>query len=197
MTGIMKSQLTGLAGTMAELKERVRIAVAGELGRAVGDAVRQVVEAVVAGRSEPPPVRRPPSSRWADEEEDDRDGWGRTRDPWGDTDRDREPDDDDDYGRDRVGRRGTPTRHEAPIAEPPAVSTGVPAAVAAGVYVARWWLVRRGTLLAAAGLGLGVGLLGVIGGPLARTAVAVLAATADVLTATDALGDGAARLAHV
>ena len=67
----------------------------------------------------------------------------------------------------------------------------------AAVFVTRWWLLRRGTLWAAAGLGLGVGLLGVIGGPLARTAVAVLAATADVLTATDALGDGAARLEHV
>jgi hypothetical protein len=194
----MRTQLTGLAATMAELKERVRIAVAGELGRAVGDAVRQVVQAVVGGNTKPPPAHRSAASRWDDEDEDDRDGWGRPRDPWGGTDRDREPDDDDDYGRDRVGRRGTPTRHETPTDEPPtAVSAGVTAAVAAGVYVARWWLVRRGTLLAAAGLGLGVGLLGVVGGPLARTAVAVLAATADVLTATDALGDGAIRLAHV
>jgi hypothetical protein len=196
VTRIVTTQLTGLAGTMAELKERVRVAVAGELGRAVGDAVRQVVQAVVAGRTEPPPVRRSPASRWDDDDEEDRDGWGRPREPWGDTDRDRD-DDDDDYDRGRSVRRGTPTRHETPIAEPPAVSVSSTAAVAAGVYVARWWLVRRGTLLAAAGLGLGVGLLGVVGGPLARTAVAVLAVTADVLTATDALGDGANRLAHV
>ena len=46
MTKIMHTQLTGLAATMANLKERVRVAVAGELGRAVGDAMRQVVEAV-------------------------------------------------------------------------------------------------------------------------------------------------------
>ena len=191
MTGVVKTQLTGLAGTMAELKERVRVAVAGELGRAVGDAVRQVVQAVIAGNTKPPPAPRPAASRWADEDDDDRDGWGRTRDPW--VARDEE---DDDY--DRGARRTTPTRHETPTDEPPtAVSAGVTAAVAAGVYVARWWLVRRGTLLAAAGLGLGVGLLGVIGGPLARTAVAVLAATADVLTATDALGNGAVRLEHV
>lgn len=185
----MKTQLTGLAGTMAELKERVRIAVAGELGRAVGDAVRQVVQAVVAGNTKPP-APRPAASRWADEDDDDRDGWGRPRDPWAGRD-----DEDDDYGR---GARRTTPRHETPTDEPPtAVSAGVTAAVSAGVYVARWWLIRRGTLLAAAGLGLGVGLLGVIGGPLARTAVAVLAATADVLTATDALGDGAVRLEHV
>lgn len=192
MTGVVKTQLTGLAGTMAELKERVRVAVAGELGRAVGDAVRQVVQAVVAGNTKPTPAPRPAASRWDEDDEDDRDGWGRTRDPWA-AGRDEE---DDDY--DRGAHRTTPKRHEAPTDEPPtAVSAGVTAAVAAGVYVARWWLVRRGTLLAAAGLGLGVGLLGVIGGPLARTAVAVLAATADVLTATDALGDGATRFAHV
>ena len=191
MTGVVTTQLTGLAGTMAELKERVRIAVAGELGRAVGDAVRQVVQAVVAGNSKPP-APRPAASRWDEDDEDDRDGWGRTRDPWA-AGRD---DEDDDYS--RGARRPTPKRHEAPTDEPlTAVSAGVTAAVAAGVYVARWWLVRRGTLLVAAGLGLGVGLLGVVGGPLARTAVAVLAATADVLTATDALGDGAARLEHV
>ncbi|WP_157469998.1 hypothetical protein [Gemmata sp. SH-PL17] len=150
MTKIVTTKLTGLAGTMAELKERVRIAVAGELGRAVGDAVRQVVQAVVAERPEPPAARRPPASRWDDEDEDDRDGWDRPRDPWGETGRDRN-DDDDDYDRSRGSRRATPTRHEPPIAEPSAVSASMTAAVAAGVYVARWWLVRRGTLLAAAG----------------------------------------------
>ncbi len=190
MTGIVKTQLTGLAGTMAELKERVRVAVAGELGRAVGDAVRQVVQAVVAGNTKPPSTPRPASPRWDDEDDDDRDGWGRPHDPW-DADRD------DGYDYDRGTRRPAPSRDEPLPADPPAVATNATAAVAAGVFVARWWFLRRGTLWAAAGLGLGVGLLGVVGGPLARTAVAVLAATADVLTATDALGDGAARLAHV
>lgn len=184
MTGIMKAQLTGLAETLADLREKVRAAVAGELGRAVGDAVRQVVQAVVAGRADPPPAPRTPASRWDDEDDDDRDGWGRPRGPWHDRD-------DEEVG---YGRRA-PTRHEPPPGEPPAAS--VSAAVAAGVFVSRWWLLRRGTLLAAAGLGLGVGLLGVAGGPLARAAVAVLAATAEVLTATDAPGDGAARLEHL
>jgi hypothetical protein len=186
VTGIVKAQLSGLAETLAGLRERVRQAVAGELGRAVGDAVRQVVQAVVADRAEPP-QRRTPASRWDDEDDDDRGGWGRPRDPW----HDRRDEDDDCHG------RHTPTRHEAPAADPPAVSASVSTAVAAGVFVTRWWLLRRGTLLAAAGLGLGVGLLGVAGGPLARAAVAVLAATAEVLTATDALGDGAARLEHL
>jgi hypothetical protein len=182
----MKAQLAGLAETLAGLREKVRAAVAGELGRAVGDAVRQVVQAVVADGAEPPPAPRSTASRWDDEGADDRDGWGRPRDPW------HHRDDEDDYG------RRTPTRDEPPPDGPPAdASARVSTAVAAGVFVTRWWLLRRGTLLAAAGLGLGVGLLGVAGGPLARAAVAVLAATAEVLTATDALGDGAARLEHL
>lgn len=179
----MKAQLSGLAETLAGLRERVRAAVAGELGRAVGDAVRQVVQAVVADRAEPPRPRTP-ASRWDDEDDDDREGWGRPRDPWHDL----SDEDVDGYS------PRTRTRLEPPSDEPLAASASVPTAVAAGVFVTRWWLLRRGTLLAAAGLGLGVGLLGVAGGPLARAAVAVLAATAEVLTATDALGDGAARL---
>jgi hypothetical protein len=69
----------------------------------------------------------------------------------------------------------------------------VTAAVAAAVHAARWWLGVRGTWLAAAG----VGLLGLLGGPVTRTAVAALAAAADLRSATDALGAGAARLDHL
>ena len=192
MTGLIRSQLTGLAGTIAELKERVRVAVAGELGRAVSGAVQQVVQAVVAGRADPPRptasagYNRPTPDRWSDED----DGWGRPRDPWAD---DRY---EDDYDRDRDGRRAAPGPHEAQPAVGHVANSGVTAAVAAGVFAARWWLGRKGTWLAAAGLGLGVGLLGVFGGPVVRTAVAVVAATADILCATDALGSGAARLGH-
>lgn len=193
MTGIIRTQLTGLGRTIADLRERVRVAVAGELGRAVAGAVQQVVQAVVAGRPDPhrpeaPPAYRRPD-RWGDEDEDDR--WGRSRDPWAD-----DPDDPSDRDGDRVDRRPTPDRHDPTPAGRPESDPGVTAAVAAGVFAARWWLVRRGTLLAAVGLGLGVGLVGVLGGPVARTAVAALAATADILSATDALGGGAARLDH-
>jgi hypothetical protein len=173
VTRIVRTQLAGLARTIAELRERVRVAVAGELGRAVAGAAEQVVRAVVAGRADPPrPAYRPASSAHWD---DDEDRWDRPYDPW---------DDDGDGGYD-------PSRHPA---APPAPEAGVAAAVAAGVYAARWWLGRGGTLPAAAGLGLGVGLLGVLGGPIVHTAVAVAAAIGDILTASDALGDGARRL---
>ncbi len=189
MTGVVRTQLTGLAATIAGLKERVRVAVAGELGRAVSGAVQQVVQAVVAGRADPPRPEYRPTSRhathrgWDDADEDDA-RWGRPRDAW---------DDDRDEDDDLEPRRAAPVPSDDSPDAAPAVTT----AVAAGVYAARWWLGRRGTLLAAAGVGLGVGLLGVVGGPAARTAVAVLAAAADLLAAADALGDGAARLDHL
>lgn len=195
MTGLIRSQLTGLAGTIANLKERVRLAVAGELGRAVSGAVQQVVQAAVSGRTVPQRQESPPSyhrsrpSSWGDEDEEDR--WGRPRDPWAD-DRD-----EDDYDRDRSGGHAAPVRQATPGAESLSAEAGMTAAVAAGLYVAHWWLGRKGTLLAAAGLGLGVGLLGVLGGPVVRTTVAVLAATADILCATDALGSTAARFHHL
>jgi hypothetical protein len=74
----------------------------------------------------------------------------------------------------------------------------VTVAVTAGAAVARWWAGRAGGgVLAPAGIGLGVGLVGLLGSSLARTAVAVLAAAADILAAADALGAGAARLDHL
>jgi hypothetical protein len=194
VTEVIRTQLTGLAATIADLKDRVRAAVAGELGRAVSGAVQQVVQAVVVGRADPPWPEPPPAyrraspGRWDEKDEDDGGHWGRPGDPWAD-------DPDDEYDRDR--RPTAPLRDGATPADPPPTDPGVTAAVAAGVYAARWWVTRRGTWLAAVGLGLGVGLLGVLGGPVARTAVAVLAATADILSATDALGGGAAQLEHL
>lgn len=169
MTRLIRAQLTRLAATVADLKARVRLAVAGELGRAVGDAVYQVVRGAVAGRLDPPRRR---DTRWGTAD----DGrWDDADDAW------------DDPGADDAdvppgGGGGAPT------------PAGVAAAVTAGVAAARLWAARTGRLAAAAGVGLGVGLLGVLGGPVARTVVAVLAAIAHLLAAAAALGGAAARL---
>ena len=190
MTSLIADKLTGLADVLADLKARVRVAVAGEMARAVSQAVQQVVQALVAGRlnpDEPVTSQRPRSNHWDNTGEDD---WGRTRDSWTD---DRT---DDEYERDRDRHHGESVRHDDPSLESPSTPV-VTTAIAAGVLVAKWWLTSRGTMMAAAGLGLGVGLLGVFGGPVFRTAAAVLAATADLFAATDALGDGASRLEHV
>lgn len=186
MTGILREQLTGLAGSIAGLKERVQTAVAGELGRAISGVVQQLVQAVVSGRTEQslpepsPSARRFTPNRWDEDVEDDR--WARPRDPWND--------DLDELEH----RHAASVRHDSTPPEPTENAPAVATAVTAGVYVARMWLVRRGTLLTAVGFGLGVGVLGIFGGPVVRTAVAILAATADVMAVSDSLGDGAARL---
>ncbi|HEX4607096.1 MAG TPA: hypothetical protein VH092_02740 [Urbifossiella sp.] len=211
MTGLVRRQLAALAGAVADLKERVRLAVAGELARALGGAVQRVVEAAAAGRPDPPPPSalgpptgdpRPPAVRRDDDWDDD---WDRPDDPWGDDpyeleshagvrrDRNRPPAGWDDDASGRVVN--SPCEAVPPPAGPPPVApAGAAAAIAAGVYAARWWLTRQGTVLAATGIGLGVGLLGALGGPVVRTAIAAFAAAADLLAATDALGAGAARL---
>lgn len=187
MTGLIRQQVRTLAGVLADLKARVRVALAQEIARAAAGAVEEVVRAVVAGRREPfrptPALDYdwPAPGRWDDGDS----GRGRARDPW--DDRDDWSDDDRAARPAAVGRPDNPAPPAAPA---------VPAAVAAGVHVARWWLARKGNLLVAVGAGLAVGLLGLVGGPAVRTAVAALAAAADLVAVTDALGDGAARLAH-
>jgi hypothetical protein len=187
VTGLIREQVNRLAGVLADLKARVRAALAGEIARAVAGAVQEVVRAVVAGQAErtppqpTPAFHRPGGSRW-----DDGDGdWGRSRDSW---------DDRDDWDDDGASARpGVSRWSDDPC--PPAAPV-VPTAVAAGVHVGRWWLSRKGTLLAALVAGLAVGLLGLAGGPTVRAAVATLATAADLVAVTDALGDGAARIDH-
>ena len=157
MMPIVRESLTGLGRTMADLKDRVRLAVAGELGRAVSRAVQQVVQALVAGQDDRP---SPSQSRWDDDD-----------------------DEDSDFG-----------VSPPPVTPTVVVRSDLNSAVTAGVQAARWWMARQGTLVMAAGVGLGVGLIGVLGGPIARTLVAMTAVTADILRATEALTLGSTRL---
>ena len=156
MMPIVRESLTGLGRTLADLKDRVRLAVAGELGRAVSRAVQQVVQALVAGQDDRP---SPTPSPWDDDDDEDRD---------------------------------YPT--PPPVTPTIVVRSDLSTAVTAGVQAARWWMARQGTLVMAAGVGLGVGLIGVLGGPIARTLVAMTAVTADILRATEALTLGSTRL---
>ena len=183
MTAVLREQLNRLADVLTNLKDRVRLAVASELARAVSGAVQEVIQAVVSGRHdhEETSFTRPRSrTAWDD---DDDNGWGRTADRWPD---DRSDDDDFTHA----------NRHDEVTSQPTNPGT-ITTAVAASVSVARWWLLRHGTLYSAAWLGLGVGILGVLGGPLMQTVIGLLAATAEVLTVTESLGDGAARLEHL
>ena len=170
-----------LAGTLAELKVRVRAAMATELASAVGTAVRDVL---VVGLIDRLIVLSTPSSPgtggWRNDRYSDR--WGEPMDHW---------DDADDY--DPRSHR-SPAHYERDDREEPERNTTVQSvtAVAVGVNVGRWWLGRKGTVATAVGAGILTTMVGLAGGPVARAALAVLAAATDVLAADSAL----ARLDH-
>ena len=174
MTNLVSDKVRDLADSLADLKVRLRLALAGELAQLVAQAVGDVVRTLVAGRtgvSEFRPHRVSPA--------------GREADPW-DADEDEELDDTRRYQIDEP--------EEAVEAGSPAGAAAAPIAIAAAVHVVRWWLGRRGHLLTAIGAGLGVGLLGIAGGTVVRTALAILTAAADRLSVTDGLDASAARL---
>lgn len=183
MTALVTTRIHRLADSLAELKVKVRAALATELASAVGTAVRDVLVVALIGRLVLPSraASSPPrSGSWRDDGYDrERDAWGEPRDPWAD------PDDSD--TRDRVpARYGRDERYERDEPEPTPVVPAA-AAVAVGVNVGRWWLARKGTVAAAVGFGVLATALGLAGGPVARAALAVLAAATDILTAESAL----------
>jgi hypothetical protein len=176
MTTLVTTRVHRLADSLAELKVKLRAALATELAGAIGTAVRDVLVVALIDRVVLPARASPPHQRpggWREDGYDrERDAWGEPRDPW---------DDPDDYDRGRA-----PARYER--AEPaPMPAVPAAAAVAVGLNVGRWWLAKKGTVAAAVGLGVLATGLGLAGGPVARAALAVLAAATDVLTAESAL----------
>ena len=180
MTNVVMEQLRHLGGTLGELRARVRAAVAGEIGRAVADAVREVIgTALLPGPAGARARARPYSGGGYDPYE------AHGRDPW---------DDDDDDCRWSGGRAATDEIEAGPpVTDPPPAATVLAVALAAG----KWWLARSGTPWGATALGVAVAGAVLTGGPVARAAVAVLWAANRLLTATDALGDGAKALDRV
>lgn len=178
MTALVAQRFRSLADTLAELKVKVRTALATELASAVGTAVRDVLVVAMIDRiiATPPRGRPPTTGGWRD---DDSERWGSPKDPWSD---------EDDPRTDRMPTRYEHHRDE----EEPVPAIPATAAVAVGIHVGRWWLARHGTVATAVGVGAVATALGFAGGPFARAALAVLAAATDLLTAESAL----ARLDH-
>ena len=181
MSAIVTQRCHRLADSLAELKVKVRAALATELAGAIGTAVRDVlvmalVDRIITPTRITPP--QPPSSRtasWRDDEDDrERDQWGYVRDSW----------DEPENPRERPRSRYEPEEPDE-VDTTPAVPTA--AAIAVGVNVGRWWLAKKGSVPAAIGFGVLATGLGLAGGPVARAALAVLAAAADILVAESAL----------
>src|SRR5262249_4846553 len=133
MSPLVVDTLTELAASLADLKDRVRLALATELARVVADAVRDVVQTVF--RREPDGAIRSGGSEAAAP------SWRTASDPWAD----------ESAGWETTGHTGAYSPDFVrPSSERPDVNPTAAVALTAGVEVARWWARRTGRLAAAA-----------------------------------------------
>jgi hypothetical protein len=160
MTSPLATRFAELALTLAGARDRLRVAVAEELGRAAGTAIRDLL-AADAGRVTVP--RSPYAGRdgWADERRWDE------RDPWDDG---------------RSGYRGRYEDDEPAEEQRDERPAGIPPAVVVGLGLWRWWLGRSGSWRGAVTLGLAASLTALLGGPAVRAVLATLAAAAELLS---------------
>lgn len=148
-----------LALALAGAKDRLRVAVAEELGRAAGGAIRDMLSGPVR-----PLAVRPSYPRRDNWEEDRR--WGEP-DPW----------DEDRYEPSRP-RYDTDEEPDEEVDHP---RPGVPPPLAIGLGLWRWWL-TRGSWRGAVTVGVIAGLTAVVGGPVVRAVLTTLAVAAELLT---------------
>jgi hypothetical protein len=155
-------RLHALAGRLVELKDRVREAVAVEVGRILGEAVRELITATFRGRLPDPttaPLPRPGHVRNS--------GWG---------------DDQDDWHRDAELDPYEP--EPEPPARAPAVEitprVGWAATLTGGVDVARSWAGRTGRWWVGAAVGLLTVTASVFSNPTVRATLSVFTAFAEL-----------------
>lgn len=163
-TRLARDRLQQLTATFTLLRERVRDAVASEMGKALGDALRDLLMAILNRRS----VTRPVSPG---EEEPARS----TADRW-DDEREATWDDESTAG---VRPPYQPVLVPAPPAADPAT------AVSLAVTVTRWLLKRRVPIWAGLGVGLVAGLATLSGHPVVSATLAAVAAATELLALTD------------
>jgi len=151
-----RGHLARLADALADLKHRVRVAVAAEAAAAVADTMRQVLTAALApsDRANRPESGRPTRDGW-----DDPDGWGA---------------DDGDGGFDDA--ESDPAR-PAPVPPPEPARRPWTTAALTGVAVTRWLLVRPTAVwlaVAAGAMTAGTALVGGVAGRIGLAAADLL-----------------------
>ena len=154
----LASRMTKLAGSLQELKTRVREAVAEETGNAVGEAIRDLLATVLAGRHSPHRLYRPPGD-W-----EEREGW------------------DEDNQTFYATRSWQDVNDRPPVVK---ASPQLTAALASGSAAIRSWASRRVPGWLAAIVGVLVGLATLAGGTLARAGIAFLTGSLDLVAVTD------------
>ena len=158
----LHERIVRLADKFHQLKERVREAVATEMGKVVADAVRDWITTILHPRL---PYERFEEPRYEYETERDPEAWDE-QDPW---------------EREAVPADPVPVREEPP--ELPRVSKWA-AALSVGVLVSKLLIMRRLPLAPALGLGVVLGAVALVGGPVIQASLAAATAAADLVQLT-------------
>ncbi len=158
-------RLRHLTDTLGTLRERVREAVATELGKAVGLAVQDLLHAFARGR----PVVPDPATRTYSRDSRSARDWEEEPDPW---------DEDVAARRQADGSADSDESDESEAATPP---NRWPAAVTVATRVWSWWRTQRGPAWVGVGLGLAAGAAAWAGGPLLTAGLALAGTTLDLL----------------
>ncbi|CAN5393565.1 hypothetical protein BH11PLA2_BH11PLA2_23650 [soil metagenome] len=164
-TRLARDRLQQLSTCFITLRERVRDAVASEMGKAAGEAFRDLLTAVISKSANayraaetPPPPRSTDHHRWDEDEEPH----------WHD-----EP------------RRSASPGWQSPTAAPPPAIVSPAVTIGLGVSVGRWLLQRRVPIWAGLGAGLLAGLATFSQHPLIQTGLGVVAAAVELLAITE------------
>jgi hypothetical protein len=157
---LIRDRMDGLTSSLTTLRERVRQAVAGEMAKAVAEALRDLLQAILIRDARPvvlesPPQSQPSAGRWDDDEDEE----------WYE-----EP------------RTALPPRYV-----PPTPANSRVEALRTGVGITTWMLHRKMPLLAGLGFGLVAGLAALSTHPLVKTGLAVAAAAAELIAITQSL----------
>jgi len=145
------AHLARLADALADLKHRVRVAVAAEAAAAVADTVRQVLTAALApsDRANRPESGRPTRDGW-----DDPDGWGDSDGDGGFNDAESDP------------------ARPAPVPPPEPARRPWTTSVWAGIAVTRWFLARPASAWLAVAAGAMTAATALVGGVAGRIGLA-------------------------
>ncbi len=145
----LAARMRRLTETLVKLKHRVHEAIASELGSAIGEAVKDILRVLVAGRPPVPSRPRSPShsrSRY----QPDPDDW----------------DEDDPV-------EAEPNEFEPRFPNPVDVPPALPTAIAVGVAAAHWAVARNAPAWTGVGLGLFASFATWCGGPVLATGIAI------------------------
>ena len=165
---LAQNRILRLTDTLSQLRDRVREAVASEMGRAIGDAVRDLLTAVLHRGSSPlvnpTPPPRPSSSRYYEDQPED---------PWNE-----DPDWEEPHP-----PRSRPEEQENPLPEsaPQSTARSWTTAVTMGAALARWCLQRKMPTLRSISLGIVTAVVTLSAGPILQSSLSALDIARDLL----------------